>query len=261
MSSVPNPDSFRSGFTTRTNKSLKLMQTVEKTIFTPENYFHIPTGIEHRFGEQAGRVHELLYRSMGPTTDLLRYFPDSLYLDRRRRWPTWETNREQPERMARAADEKSTGLFAFFVEYKYSDAERKAALSNVPTKYIGIIEREAWLTYKRLTSTNPGLGIYLDSQRSRIALFYAATYAPDKLYAGWEEWLEPIADERAVRKDLARPNERTVGFSTGSGTPWMNFDIRRLKPLERFLSEELFWDETKAQAAVQTCKHELFSTR
>lgn len=246
------------GFATRTSKSTKLMQAVEQTILTPEKYFHIPTGIEHRFGEQADRVHELLYRSLSPTTDLLRYFPDSLYLDRWRRWPAWEINLKQPEHLRQAASEKTSGLFSFFVEYKYSDAERKASLANVPTKYIGIIEREAWLTYKRLTSPNPALGIYLDGQRSRIAIFYAATYAPEKLYAGWEEWLEPIADERAIRKDLARPNEKAVGFSTGSGTPWINFDIRRLKPLEKFLSKDLFWDEIEAKTAIQACKNELF---
>ncbi len=247
------------GFARRTNKSDQLMQAVAKTIFTKEKYFHIPTGIEHRFGAQAERVHELLYRSMGPTTDLLRYFPDSLYLDRWRRWPAWETNWKQPERLTNAAGEKNAGLFAFFVEYKYSEAERKAALANVPTKYIGIIEREAWLTYKRLTSVNPALGIYLDGQRSRIAIFYAATYAPEKLYGGWEEWLAPLDDERAVRKDIARPNEKAVGFSTGSGTPWINFDIRRLKPLEKFLGEDLFWEKNEAEAAVRACKHELFS--
>ena len=248
-------------FASRTGASTKLMQAVEQTILTPEKYFHIPTGIEHRFGAQAGRVHELLYRSLSPTTDLLRYFPDSLYLDRWRRWPAWESDRKSPEPLQQAAHEKSSGLFSFFVEYKYSEAERKAPLGNVPTKYIGIVEREAWLTYKRLTSPNPALGIYLDGQRSRIAVFYAATYAPDQLYAGWEEWLEPIADERAIRKDLARPNEKAVGFSTGSGTPWINFDIRRLKPLEKFLTEDLFWQGESAKKSVQACKQELFAAK
>lgn len=261
MPNTLKPTPAPAGFATRTNKSLQFMQAVEKTIFTRAKYFHIPTGIEHRFGAHAQLVHELLYRSMSPTTDLLRYFPDSLYLDRHRRWPAWETNWKQPERLLHAADKKAVNLFAFFVEYKYSDAERKASLASVPTKYIGIIEREAWLTYKRLTSPNPALAIYLDKQRSRIAIFYAAAYAPGKLYAGWEEWLEPIADERAVRKDVARPNEKAVGFSTGSGTPWINFDIRRLKPLEDFLAEELFWEKGEARAASQACKRELFESK
>jgi len=259
MASTSSTHASEAAFNRRSTKSVQLQLAMEKTIFTPQRYFRIPTGIEHRFGAQAARVHELLYRSMGPTTDLLRYFPDSLCLDRWRRWPTWETGFTGPVALAQAAAENATGLFSFFVEYKYSDAERKASLASVPTKYIGIIEREAWLTYKRLSSTNPPLGIYLDGQRSRIALFYAATYAPEKLYAGWEEWLVPIEEERAVRKDIARPNEKAVGFSTGSGTPWINFDIRLLKPLEKFLTEELFWQAPEARHAAQACLKELFA--
>lgn len=245
------------GFSDRSNKTERLIEAVQQTIFTRERYFHIPTGIEHRFGEHASLVHEMLYRSLGPTTDLLRYFPDSLYLDRWHRLPAWEPGRQQPERLASAANLNATGLFSFFVEYKFSDAERKRPLAGVPTTYIGIIEREAWLTYKRLTSPNPPINSYLDGQQTRIALLYAALYAPDKLYGGWEQWLEPIDDERAVRRDLARPNEKAVGFSTGSGTPWINFDIRRLKPLQAFLTQELFWSPEEAVAAVRACKQKL----
>lgn len=247
------------GFSERSNKTERLVQAIEAEIFTREHYFRIPTGIEHRFGEHAAKVHEILYRSLGPTTDLLRYFPDSLYLDRWRTFPEWEAGRTKPDLLAQPATLQSTGLFSFYVEYKYSDAERKRPLDGVPTPFIGIIEREAWLTYKRLTSPNPQLNTYLDGKRTRIALFYAALYAPDVLYAGWEEWLEPIADERAVRRDIARPNSKAVGFSTGSGTPWINFDLRQLKPLAAFLAEELFWDVAQAEQAAKACKQRLFN--
>ena len=247
------------GFTRRTNKTETFIQAVQATILTPERYINIPTGIEYRFGEEADRIHGLLYRSMGPTTDLLRYFPDNLYLDRHHRLPTWEPDRTQPETINESADENSTGLFSFFVEYKYSDSERRQPLGNIPTPYIGIIEREAWLTYKRLTQPNPGIGTYLDGQKTRIVLIYAATYAPEKLYACWEHELEPIWEiPQAIRKDIAQPSIRSVGFSTGSGTPWINFDIRKLKPLYQFLAEELFWLAEDAEQAVNLCKGQLF---
>ena len=248
------------GFTRRSTKTENFIQVVQETILTPERYFNIPTGIEYRFGEEADRIHGLLYRSMGPTTDLLRYFPDNLYLDRHHRWPTWEPDHTQPETMDQVVDENDTGLFSFFVEYKYSENERKRPLGNIPTPYIGIIEREAWLTYQRLTQPNPEIGTYLDGQNTRIALFYAATYAPDKLYACWEHELEPIRDiPQAIRKDIARPNIRSVRYSTGSGTPWINFDIRLLKPLAIFLAEDLFWRPKDASQAVDQCQRQLFS--
>ena len=249
------------GFADRSNKTERFVEAIEKEIFTRDRYFRIPTGIEHRFGDKAAKVHEILYRSLGPTTDLLRYFPDSLYLDRWRALPEWQPGKTTPELLPKQADLQATGLFSFYVEYKFSDAERKRPLAGVPTPFIGIIEREAWLTYKRLTSPNPKLDTYLDGKRTRIALFYAAMYAPEKLYAGWEQWLQPIADERAVRKDIARPNSKAVGFSTGSGTPWINFDIRQLKPMEAFLTEELFWQKHEAAEAVAACKRRLAGSR
>jgi hypothetical protein len=150
------------GFSNRSNKTERLIKAIEQEIFTRERYFCIPTGIEHRFGEKAAKVHEILYRSLGPTTDLLRYFPDSLYLDRKRQLPEWLPNRKEPELLTEPANLQTTGLFSFYVEYKFSDSERKRPLGNVPTQFIGIIEREAWLTYKRLTSPNPNLNIYLE---------------------------------------------------------------------------------------------------
>ncbi len=245
------------GFSRRSRRAEAFSAAIEANILTRERYFRIPTGIEHRFGEHAKLVHELLYRSMGPTTDLLRYFPDSLYLDRLHRLPEWqETGKIEP--LAEPADKHTTGLFSFFVEYKISENQRKQPLAQVPTQYIGIIEREAWLTYRRLTSPNPQLGIYLDGRRTRIALFYAACYAPDLLYAHWEHEITPIGDSRAVRRDIARPQERAVASSTGSGTPWINFDLRRLKPLKEFLCTELWWQEGEAKEAVAACKRAVF---
>jgi hypothetical protein len=247
------------GFTQRTDKTEAFVQTVEKYIFTSNRYFNIQTGIEHRFADKAKEVQKLLYRSMGPTTDLLRYFPDNLYLDRMRRWPTWETQLNTPETLTEPVSEEGTGLFAFFVEYKFSFSERKQPLKGVPTPYIGILEREAWLTYKRLTAPNPKIDIYLDSKFTNFALFYAATYAPEKLYAGWEHQIEPIRDDpNAIRRDIAQPKQRSVSFSTGSGTPWINFDIRLLKPMERFLMGDLFWDKLQAIEAIKACKTRLF---
>lgn len=116
------------GFSRRSNKTDLFINAVQKNIFTPDRYFHIPTGIEHRFGKDADKVHEILYRSMGPTTDLLRYFPDSLYLDRWRILPTWDARLVRPEMLEQAASVNDTGLFTFFVEYKFSDSERRAPL-------------------------------------------------------------------------------------------------------------------------------------
>jgi len=93
----------------------------------------------------------------------------------------------------------------------------------------------------------PATNTYLDGQRTLIALFYVATYAPEILYAQWEHLIEPIA----IRGDIAVPNRRSVSYSTGSGTPWVNFDIRKLKPLEAFLVQDLFWEENQANAAVK----------
>lgn len=116
------------------------------------------------------------------------------------------------------------------------------------------------MTYKRLSSKNPQIGTYLDGKNTRIALFYAATYAPDLLYAGWEDELQPIVDERAIRKDIARPNAKSVGFSTGSGTPWINFDIRTLKPLDKFLVEDMFWEADEAGKVVALAKVDLMAS-
>ena len=241
------------GFSQRADRTENFVQAVENTILTPDRYFNIQTGIEYRFGDEAEHVHQLLYNSMGPTTDLLRYFPDNLYLDRWRIWSTWELQQQQPIPLDNRAQENETGLFTFFVEYKYSYSERPTMIGEVPTKYIGILEREAWLTYKRLTSPNPNVGIYLDKHRTRIALFYAATYAPGHLFAGWEEDLEPIN----IIERVARPGVRTIQSSRGSGTPYINFDIRQLKPLENFLEEDLFWDREDVAAAVEDCRRML----
>ncbi|MFQ5651054.1 MAG: hypothetical protein ACE5IY_14030 [bacterium] len=241
------------GFTTRDSKTRRFIQALQKTVLTEARYFRIETGIEHRFGKQAAAVHGMLYRSLGPTTDLLRYFPDSLYFDRTKRLPTWDVSSPQGEPLAYPAASDLTGLFTFFVEYKYSGTERPRPIGDVATKFIGQIEREAWLTYRRLTSPNPQLGTYLDGKRTRIALFYAAAFAPEKLYGGWEEQIEPIF----VRGEIARPGSRSVA-TRGSGTPWINFDVRQLEPLAEFLVDELFWQQGKAKQAVAECKEMLF---
>jgi hypothetical protein len=238
------------GFGQRSSQTERFVDATETTILKSERYINIPTGIEHRFGDQASQVHDLLYRSMSTTTDLLRYFPDNLYLDRKCLMPTWENSQNGPQLLSKPAEVTADGLFSFFVEYKYSDSERKSPIGSVPTRYIGIIEREAWLTYKRLTHENPALNIYLDGKRTFIALFYAASYAPDFLYAQWEHLVEPIA----IRPEVARPNKKSVSYSTGSGTPWINFDLRTFKPLDVFLTEDLYWDPTEAKTAVKNCK-------
>lgn len=243
------------GFTVRSGQTEKFVSAVETTIFKPERYFNIQTGIEYRFGDKAKYVHDLLYNSMSPTTDLLRYFPDNLYLDRRTVRPAWQGPITPAPLLSKALDENAEGLFSFFVEYKYSAKERRSSIAGVPTKYIGIIEREAWLTYKRLTHENPELGIYLDGKRTLIALFYAATYAPDFLYAQWEHLIEPIY----TKPDVARPKQKTVGYSTGSGTPWINFDLRKFKSLDAFLTEDLHWDFADAKSTVKKCKTVLLS--
>lgn len=252
------PNFTSGGFTVRSSKTERLIKAVQSSILSPDRYFNINTGIEYRFGDEANHVHELLYNNMGPTTDLLRYFPDNLYLDRCRRMPMWEPERTAPEKSAQPLGEDATGLFSFFVEYKYSDSERRAPLNGVPTPFIGIIEREAWLTYKRLTAPNPNLGNYLDGHRTLIVLFYAATYAPSLLYANWEHLIEPINDQNAIRGTIAQPKAKAETGSTGSGTPWINFDIRTLKPLEDFLVKDLYWDKEPALAAVTQCKKMLF---
>jgi len=243
-----------SGFSHRDALTQKFIRTVGETILTDRRYHKIETGIEYRFAEQAREVHRWLYHALGPTTDLLRYFPDSLYFDLQRCLPDWESETKRPR--AFPDEPEKIGHFTFFVEYKYSRTRRSQPLSahpEVPLEYIGIMEREAWLTYRRLTTPNPPLGLYLDGKFPRIALFYAAEYAPEKLFAAWENCIEPLQ----VVKKVARPLSRTM-HTKGSGTPWINFDLRRLKPLERFLHEDLFWDEREALRAVAQCKKRLF---
>jgi len=144
-------------------------------------------------------------------------------------------------------------MFTFYVEFKYTATKCPYSIGDVPPEFVGQIEREAWLTYKRLTSPNPDQGIYLDGMRSRIALFYAAPFAPDMLYGTWEEDIDPI---RVISKQ-AEPGRRAVD-TRGSGTPWINFDISKLKPLEVFLIEDLYWHEEPGIEAVQKCKEQLF---
>ena len=243
------------GFSNRDALTQKLIHAIGQTILTSDRYFKIETGIEYRFGTQAKTVHKWLYHSLGATTDLLRYFPDSLYFDLHHVLPDWEPDRSE-HKLVQPAREHA-GYFTFFVEFKYSRTKRARPLSShpeVPMEYIGIIEREAWLTYHRLTAPNPRLGIYLDDQRPRIALFYAAEYTPEKLHAGWEEAVVPLH----VIDKIARPDTRSV-FTKGSGTPWINFDIRNLKPLEQFLEEDLFWEAAQAKTAVLRCKKMLFA--
>ncbi len=76
------------GFSSRDTLTQSLIQAVNGYVLTEERYFRIETGIEHRFGDDAEAVHRKLYNSMVPTTDLLRYFPDSLYFDRCVSYPT-----------------------------------------------------------------------------------------------------------------------------------------------------------------------------
>ena len=241
------------GFSRRDALTRNLVSTLKARVLTPDRYFIIETGIEHRFGTEAEKVHSMLYANMGPTTDLLRYFPDALLFDRLVRLPTWATPAPIPERLAEPADDAAIGLFTFFAEFKTSTSIRRNPIKGVPSEYIGQIEREAWLTYRRLTSPNPQLNTYLDGLRSKIAVFYAASYAPNRLYAAWEHTLEPID----IKRKLAEPASRTY-TTAGSGTPWVNFDIRQMKTLTAFLNEDLYWDMTQAEVAVEACHAELY---
>ncbi len=243
------------GFSQRDALTQKFVRAVNATILTGDKYHKIETGIEYRFGSAAKEVHHWLYRSLGPTTDLLRYFPDSLYFDLHHFQPEWAAESAAEEGTPQGSG--AIGHFVFFVEYKFSRTKRKRPLAehpDVPVEYIGIMEREAWLTYQRFTTPNPSLGLYLDGKFPRIALFYAAEYAPEKLFAAWENSIEPLQ----VVKKVARPLSRTL-HTKGSGTPWINFDLRQLKPLERFLHEDLFWDEQDAIDTVAQCKKRLFA--
>ena len=256
MTSFPSSTYPTNGFDARSKLADRLTQAVEKSIFTDSRYINIRTGIEHRFPSDTDWIKTVLYRNMGPTTDLLRYFPDNLYIDRCTECPTWEIDGFISRKHSKPLSESAIGLFTFFVEYKssYSQRERPVGKSTVPLRYIGQIEREAWLAYKRLTYPNPINNIYLDGLRARIALVYEATYAPGRLFAEWEHNIEPINDPAAIRKTKAIPNIKAEMDSTGSGTPWINFDIRTLKPLEKFLAEDLFWDEAEAVKAVDECR-------
>jgi len=238
-------------FTARDEMTKKFIKAMQEEILTEARYFKIETGIEHRFGSEALKVHEMLYNNLGPTTDLLRYFPDSLYFDRLMRMPTWKDS-DIPQGLEKAATKQDTGLFCFFAEFKYSGTERPRKIGDVPTCHIGQIEREAWLNYRRLSQANPQVGLYLDRKRARIALFYAASYAPDRLYACWEETIEPLY----IHKAITQPGKKSVQ-TNGSGTPWINFDLRKIKSLERFLVEDLHWPATAANAATSACKAKL----
>lgn len=241
------------GFSLRDSLTQSLIASVHGHVLTEDRYLKIETGIEHRFETAAEDVHRMLYNSMSPTTDLLRYFPDSLYFDRRVLSPTWEPDREGAEILDEASDADTRGMFCFFVEFKYSATPRCSDLKGVPSEFVGQIEREAWLTYRRLTSRNPEVGIYLDGARSNIALIYVASYAPDRIYACWEGDIDPIY----VRPDIARPGERSID-TAGSGTPWVNFDIRTLKPLAKFLHEDLHWNSDEAEHSASMCMYDLF---
>lgn len=240
------------GFMERSAKTEQFVSAVEGTVLTQTRYLNVRTGIEDRFGKDATHIHGLLYNSLGPTTDLLRYFPDDLYFDRKCLKPSWDKTAAFPKILPAAAKEDATGLFSFFVEYKYSYTPRPTPIGEVPTKYIGIVEREAWLTYKRLTHENqiPNPSHYLNGQRTLIALFYAATYAPHFLYAQWEHLIVPIA----IQDRIAKPGAKSNSGSKGSGTPFINFDLRTFKPLELFLAQDLFWDVSEAAEAVKRCK-------
>src|SRR3989304_5219304 len=232
------------GFSSREALTRRLISSLRAHILTTNRYFIIETGIEHRFGNKAEQVHSMLYANMGPTTDLLRYFPDALFFDRLVRLPTWSTTAPMPQRLAEPADDTAQGLFTFFAEFKSSATIRRTSTKGVPSEFIGQIEREAWLTYRRLTSPNPRWNVYLDGLRSRMALFYAASYAPHRLYAAWEHTLEPIE----IKRELAKPASRSLA-TAGSGEPWINFYIRQLKPLAAFLSADLYWDTPEGDAA------------
>ncbi len=243
------------GFSTRDSYTQRLIAALNECVLSPDRYFRIDTGIEHRFGDKAKEIHNRLYYSLGPTTDLLRYFPDCLYFDLKMFYPDWEANLDKPREYAEN-ENQLVGNFTFFAEYKYSGTPRKKPLPNcpnVPLEFIGIIEREAWLTYRRITNPNPDVGTYLDGSRPRIAMFYVATYAPELLYAGWEEWIEPIN----IVDKVARPGKRAL-ITRGSGTPWINFDIRVLKPIEAFLVDDLYWGSDEAIIASQKCRDLLF---
>ena len=60
------------GFSRRDALTRNLVSTLKARVLTPDRYFIIETGIEHRFGTEAEKVHSMLYANMGPTTDLLR---------------------------------------------------------------------------------------------------------------------------------------------------------------------------------------------
>ena len=46
--------------------------------------------------------------------------------------------------------------------------------------------------------------------------------------------------------------------TTGSGTPWINIDLRTMKPLEKFLHEDLFWRREEADKAAHACRKALW---
>lgn len=205
-------------FAQRAARSEQVAELINRELFARPPFAVQHFGVERHLAPEFIRA---LYECMDDTANFARYAPDSLVVHR----PTRRAFFVEYKVMQKPATpgmirERATNRYAQLDEAEWTRAKR-----GLTPETWGIIEREALDNY-----------LLLAASHVRVCLVVAASYHPELLLAEWTERL--LVVYRQQDRVKAEPGRRANPYAAGSGTPYVNIHLGRMRTLERFLTEE-----------------------
>lgn len=186
-------------------------EIINKEIFADSKFIVEKFGVEKTHKEIA---RQLYLFGDDKVSMFIRYFPDYLLMDKARK----KTSFLEYKAMVVPAKEKR-------VEW----LRNLTGIDDLSVSNVGIIEREAIDNYFLLSKSG-----------FDVVIIVACRYNPKVLLAEWSSNL--IVIYRQPERIKAGPLERANILSKGSGTPWVNIHLDRMRTLRNFLKDEFDFD-------------------
>ncbi len=154
---------------------------------------------------------------------MLRYIPDFIVVDKKDKLGTF------------LLDTKC--MFTPIYLKTFPDQINQNLKDNITLENIGVIEREAYKSY-----------VSHHKSGSKVAILIACTYNPNFLFCDFVENLKILYTEGKIRNYN----------SSGSTTPRVNIDLRKMKTLKEFVKDYLkFTDEVKLIRLISNLRNNL----
>jgi len=154
---------------------------------------------------------------------MLRYLPDFIVIDKKDEFDTF------------LLDTKT--MFTPIYLNTFPDQINKNLKDNITLENIGVIEREAYKSY-----------ISHHKSGSKVAILIACTYNPKFLFCDFVENLKILYTEKETRNYN----------SSGSTTPRVNIDLRKMKTLKEFVKDYLkFTNQEKLNRLISNLRNNL----